>query len=426
MIEDYKSTAPLIEPIFDLSQRGRESLRLHLRGTNFQIKVWEALLTIPAGAATTYERIATQIGKPSALRAVGTAVGHNPVAVLIPCHRVLRKDGDFGNYRYGSARKKALLAYEIRHCEERSSLLVVGDCFPKARNDGNWKIMKTKIWIALLALYIVWGSTYLAIQFAVETIPPFLSAGIRFLVSGIILVVWQRAAGTPMPTSQTVDFAVHHRQPAFTRRQRTGFVGRANHPFGHRGVDDRLNSDVPRCCRGVPPQRGKTKLAGHLGFVDRVLRHLHPCWPCRNFGKRTELESTGYRGLVNCLCFLEHRLRLQQTRGTAKVHADEHGRANADGQYRSVRGLTRNGRIDRMESRGCHIQVRAGIGVSHLCRVVDRVCVLWLAVCKTRQSRWWRPTRTSTQSWRYCSATGSRPSRWSRASGWRRRSSSGR
>lgn len=60
--------------------------------------------------------------------------------------------------------------------------------------------MKTKIWIALLALYIVWGSTYLAIRFTVETIPPFLSAGIRFLVSGVILLVWQRSAGTPMPT----------------------------------------------------------------------------------------------------------------------------------------------------------------------------------------------------------------------------------
>ena len=112
MIEDYKSTAPLIEPIFDLSQRGRESLRLHLRGTNFQIKVWEALLQIPQGTVTTYEGIATRIGNPSALRAVGTAVGHNPIAVLIPCHRVLRKDGAFGSYRYGSARKKALLAYE--------------------------------------------------------------------------------------------------------------------------------------------------------------------------------------------------------------------------------------------------------------------------------------------------------------------------
>ncbi len=113
MIEDVKTTAPLVAPIFDLNWRGHEALRLHLRGTNFQIKVWEALLQIPLGAVTTYEGIATRIGKPSALRAVGTAVGHNPIAVLIPCHRVLRKDGDFGNYRYGSARKKALLLNEI-------------------------------------------------------------------------------------------------------------------------------------------------------------------------------------------------------------------------------------------------------------------------------------------------------------------------
>jgi AraC family transcriptional regulator of adaptative response/methylated-DNA-[protein]-cysteine methyltransferase len=113
MIEDGKATAPLVAPIFDLGGRGHERLRLHLRGTNFQIKVWEALLQIPLGAVTTYEGIASRIGKPTALRAVGTAVGHNPVAVLIPCHRVLRKDGEFGNYRYGSARKKALLVREM-------------------------------------------------------------------------------------------------------------------------------------------------------------------------------------------------------------------------------------------------------------------------------------------------------------------------
>lgn len=113
MIEDVRATAPLVAPIFDLNWRGKEALRLHLRGTNFQIKVWEALLQIPQGTVTTYGQIATRIGQPSALRAVGTAVGHNPIAVLIPCHRVLRKDGDFGNYRYGSARKKALLFSEF-------------------------------------------------------------------------------------------------------------------------------------------------------------------------------------------------------------------------------------------------------------------------------------------------------------------------
>ena len=112
MIEDHKTTAPLVEPIFDLSQRGNDPLRLHLRGTNFQLKVWEALLNIPIGAVTTYEGVASMIGRPSAMRAVGTAVGHNPVAVLIPCHRVIRKVGEFGNYRYGAPRKKALLASE--------------------------------------------------------------------------------------------------------------------------------------------------------------------------------------------------------------------------------------------------------------------------------------------------------------------------
>jgi AraC family transcriptional regulator of adaptative response/methylated-DNA-[protein]-cysteine methyltransferase len=114
MIEDYHATSPFIEPIFDLrfASHGKKPLRVHLRGTNFQLKVWEALLSLPAGAVTTYEDLAERIGNPKALRAVGAAVGHNPIAVLIPCHRVIRKVGDFGNYRYGALRKKALLAYE--------------------------------------------------------------------------------------------------------------------------------------------------------------------------------------------------------------------------------------------------------------------------------------------------------------------------
>lgn len=119
MIEDYNTTAPLIARIFPDRETGSDfdkadyRLKLHLRGTNFQIKVWEALLKIPTGAVTTYEHIAAQIGNPNAIRAVGTAVGHNPIAVLIPCHRVIRKAGEFGNYRYGIARKKALLAREF-------------------------------------------------------------------------------------------------------------------------------------------------------------------------------------------------------------------------------------------------------------------------------------------------------------------------
>jgi AraC family transcriptional regulator of adaptative response/methylated-DNA-[protein]-cysteine methyltransferase len=112
MIEDHRSTSPLVEPIFDLGYRGKP-LSVHLRGTNFQLKVWEALLQIPTGAVTTYAGIASKIGKPGAMRAVGTAIGHNPIAVLIPCHRVIRKVGEFGNYRYGALRKKALLAREF-------------------------------------------------------------------------------------------------------------------------------------------------------------------------------------------------------------------------------------------------------------------------------------------------------------------------
>jgi len=112
MIEDHQATAPLVEPIFDLRRRGNTPLRLHLRGTNFQLKVWEALLRIPPGAVTSYQGLAEQAGRPGASRAVGTALGRNPIAVLIPCHRVIRKLGEFGNYRYGTIRKKALLGWE--------------------------------------------------------------------------------------------------------------------------------------------------------------------------------------------------------------------------------------------------------------------------------------------------------------------------
>ena len=113
MIEDYRSTAALVGPIFDLRYDTRiKPLTLYLRGTNFQLKVWEALLQIPAGTATTYAGLARRIGQSAASRAVGTALGHNPIAVLIPCHRVIRTVGDFGNYRYGEVRKKALLARE--------------------------------------------------------------------------------------------------------------------------------------------------------------------------------------------------------------------------------------------------------------------------------------------------------------------------
>ena len=86
--------------------------QLHMIGAPFQLKVWEALLTIPSGHVTTYSEIAQSIGKPKAVRAVGTAVGRNPVSWLIPCHRALRKSGALGGYHWGLPVKRAMLAWE--------------------------------------------------------------------------------------------------------------------------------------------------------------------------------------------------------------------------------------------------------------------------------------------------------------------------
>lgn len=92
-------------------------LALHLRGTNFQLRVWRALLSVPEGEAVTYGGIAKALGQPGASRAVGRAVGANPISVLIPCHRVLRQSGDFGGYRWGTDRKKAILGWEAATAE---------------------------------------------------------------------------------------------------------------------------------------------------------------------------------------------------------------------------------------------------------------------------------------------------------------------
>lgn len=90
---------------------------LHLIGAPFQIKVWEALLRIPSGHVTTYSEIAGSIGNPRAVRAVGTAVGRNPVSWLIPCHRALRKSGELGGYHWGLPMKRTMLAYEAARLE---------------------------------------------------------------------------------------------------------------------------------------------------------------------------------------------------------------------------------------------------------------------------------------------------------------------
>jgi len=113
--QDDQQTRPIIRRIFSRLAGGEAGipLNLFLRGTNFQIKVWEALLLIPAGVVVSYEDIAAHLGMPGASRAVGNAVSRNPIPVIIPCHRVIRKAGEFGGYRYGAARKKALLGWEM-------------------------------------------------------------------------------------------------------------------------------------------------------------------------------------------------------------------------------------------------------------------------------------------------------------------------
>ncbi|KFF06906.1 bifunctional helix-turn-helix domain-containing protein/methylated-DNA--[protein]-cysteine S-methyltransferase [Flavobacterium reichenbachii] len=87
-------------------------IKLHLKGTDFQLKVWETLLKIPMGQLSTYGTIAQQIEKPNASRAVGTAIGSNPVAFLIPCHRVIQSSGIFGGYMWGNTRKTAIIGWE--------------------------------------------------------------------------------------------------------------------------------------------------------------------------------------------------------------------------------------------------------------------------------------------------------------------------
>jgi AraC family transcriptional regulator, regulatory protein of adaptative response / methylated-DNA-[protein]-cysteine methyltransferase len=106
--EDAAALAPHLAPL----SAGSGEARLHLMGGPFQIKVWEALLRIPGGHVTTYADIARAVGHPGAFRAVGTAVGRNPVSWLIPCHRALRASGGLGGYHWGVPVKRALLADE--------------------------------------------------------------------------------------------------------------------------------------------------------------------------------------------------------------------------------------------------------------------------------------------------------------------------
>jgi AraC family transcriptional regulator of adaptative response/methylated-DNA-[protein]-cysteine methyltransferase len=113
IVEDRARTAPLARRIFDTSLwRADRPLRVVLIGTDFEVRVWETLLRIPMGRAMTYSDIAVKVGATKAARAVGAAVGKNPLSFVVPCHRVLGKSGDITGYHWGLTRKRAMLGWE--------------------------------------------------------------------------------------------------------------------------------------------------------------------------------------------------------------------------------------------------------------------------------------------------------------------------
>lgn len=112
--QDQALTLSFAKQIFNRENAPTQrKLQVLVKGTNFQVKVWEALLRIPSGNVTTYQDMASQIQNPKALQAVGSAVGSNHIAYLIPCHRVIRKDGILGEYRWSSVRKKSIIGWEM-------------------------------------------------------------------------------------------------------------------------------------------------------------------------------------------------------------------------------------------------------------------------------------------------------------------------
>jgi len=115
--ENHEDTFAMVESMFAREAKLDRPLSLHVSGTNFQLSVWKALLEIPSGTVTSYSQVASKIGKPRAARAVGTAIGANPVAFLIPCHRVIQESGKLGGYHWGETRLHAIHAWESARCE---------------------------------------------------------------------------------------------------------------------------------------------------------------------------------------------------------------------------------------------------------------------------------------------------------------------
>jgi AraC family transcriptional regulator of adaptative response/methylated-DNA-[protein]-cysteine methyltransferase len=118
--ENRQSTLPVVETMFSTSKIPDRPLSLYVSGTNFQTSVWRALLQIPPGTVVSYSQVAEALGRPRTARAVGTAIGANPAAFLIPCHRVIQKSGKLGGYHWGETRMHAIHAWETARQEEAS------------------------------------------------------------------------------------------------------------------------------------------------------------------------------------------------------------------------------------------------------------------------------------------------------------------
>lgn len=116
LLRDDAGARASTQRVFGDARARAAPLSLQVRGTNFQVAVWRALLAIPAGEVTTYADLAARIGRPGAARAVGSAIGANRIAWLIPCHRVIRGTGELGGYRWGEPRKRAMLTWEATRC----------------------------------------------------------------------------------------------------------------------------------------------------------------------------------------------------------------------------------------------------------------------------------------------------------------------
>lgn len=113
IVRDERQTGAVADAVFDRGRGG--PLHLLLRGTPFQLRVWEALLSIPEGTLASYQQVAELLDEPTAVRSVASAIARNRIGYLIPCHRVIRSNGDFGQYRWGSDRKKAMAGWEASH-----------------------------------------------------------------------------------------------------------------------------------------------------------------------------------------------------------------------------------------------------------------------------------------------------------------------